>query len=179
MNDADEHVVLVNGEDVEVGAAPKLEAHRAGLLHRAFSIFLLDSSGRVLLQRRAESKYHSAGRWSNTCCGHPRAGESVEAGARRRLQEEMGLTCDLERAGWFIYKAVVGEDLIEHELDHLFIGTYEGDPAPNANEVSDWRWEHPVQIAKDLVARPHRYSAWLAPALRALSGDGRIRVSPA
>jgi isopentenyl-diphosphate Delta-isomerase len=179
VNDAEEHVVLVDGEDVEVGAAPKLEAHRAGLLHRAFSVFLLDSQGRVLLQRRASSKYHSPGRWSNTCCGHPRSGESAEAGARRRLQEEMGLTCDLESAGWFIYKASVAPDLIEHELDHLFIGRFEGDPEPNAAEVSEWRWESPVQLAKDLAARPHRYSAWLAPALRALSGAGQIRLSPA
>ena len=88
----------------------------------------------------------------------------------------MGLTCELQSAGWFIYKASVGGDLIEHELDHLFIGHFEGEPTPNASEVSDWRWEDPSQIAKDMIARPYRYTAWLAPALRALSGDGLIRL---
>ena len=179
MKDEEEHVVLVDVDDVEIGAAPKLEVHRTGLLHRAFSVFLLDREGRVLLQRRADSKYHSPGRWSNTCCGHPRPGESADEGARRRLQEEMGITCDLRSAGWFIYKASVGADLIEHELDHLFIGQFDGEPTPNASEVSDWRWEHPIQIAKDMIARPHRYSAWLGPALRALSGDGLIRLKSA
>ena len=179
MKDEEEYVVLVDVDDVEVGRAPKLEVHRTGLLHRAFSVFLLDREGRVLLQRRADSKYHSPGRWSNTCCGHPRAGESAKEGAHRRLQEEMGLTCDLQSAGWFIYKASVGADLIEHELDHLFIGHFDGEPEPNPSEVSDWRWAHPAEIAKDLIARPHRYTAWLAPALRALSGDGLIRLKPA
>src|SRR3954469_14253008 len=119
MLDARETVVLVDEDDREVGLAPKLRAHERGLLHRAFSVFVLNARGEVLLQRRADGKYHSAGLWTNTACGHPRPGEPVAAAARRRLREEMGFECALVAAGTFVYRARVGSELVEHELDHL------------------------------------------------------------
>ncbi|HEY9225015.1 MAG TPA: isopentenyl-diphosphate Delta-isomerase [Gemmatimonadaceae bacterium] len=168
-NDEEEHVVLVDVEDMELGSAPKLDAHRKGLLHRAFSVFLLDRDGRILLQQRAASKYHSPGRWSNTCCGHPRRGEATVVAARRRLGEEMGILCEIERAGSFLYRAAVAPDLIEHEFDHVLIGHFDGEPTPNQEEVSAWRWEFPHLIAEDLAVHQDAYSVWLSPALRVLS----------
>ena len=135
MDDTKELVVLVDENDNEIGLAPKLEAHRTGELHRAFSVMLLDSHNRLLLQRRAFEKYHSGGRWANTCCGHPRAGERVVDAAERRLTEEMGIACELTAAGSFIYRADVGVGIVEHELDHLLIGRFDGSPVPAATEV--------------------------------------------
>jgi isopentenyl-diphosphate delta-isomerase len=168
LDDTKEFVVLVDENDNEIGLAPKLNAHRTGELHRAFSVMLLDSQNRLLLQRRAFAKYHSGGRWANTCCGHPRDGESVVDAAKRRLTEEMGIVCDLESAGWFIYRADVGSGLIEHELDHLLIGRFDGDPAPTKSEVVEWQWSSLDQVRHDLAAHPEAYAAWFPDALRAL-----------
>ena len=155
-----DHVVLVNTDDVPQGTAGKLEAHLEGWLHRAFSIFVFDSHGRLLLQQRAHHKYHSGGLWSNTCCSHPRPGESLEDAVQRRLVEEMGFRCDLHPAFHFVYRADVGEGLIEHELDHVFIGYANAEIVPNADEVSDWMWISPEDLLADISAQPDRYTFW-------------------
>src|SRR5690349_17552900 len=131
MIDADEAVVLVNPDDTPIGTLSKLEAHRTGQLHRAFSVFIRDSNGRILLQRRANGKYHSGGLWTNACCGHPRPDEQTRVAAERRLEEEMGIRCDLSRVNTFTYFADLDNGLVEHELDHVFIGTFSGDPSPD------------------------------------------------
>lgn len=164
-----ERVILVDQHDVAVGEAEKLDAHRSGALHRAFSVFVIDREGRVLLHRRAESKYHSGGLWSNTCCGHPRPGEDTRAAAARRLEQEMGFRCGLEPAGAFVYRAQVGE-LVEHEYDHVFVGRFDGKPRPDPAEVAEWRWVRPDELAGDLRARPERYTVWLPQALLLVRG---------
>lgn len=171
MDDSREFVVLVDEADNEIGLAPKLEAHRTGELHRAFSVMLIDSGGRLLLQRRAEAKYHSGGRWANACCGHPRAGESVVDAGERRLMEEMGISCALAAAGSFIYQADVGAGLVEHELDHLLIGRFDGRPQPARREVAEWRWSSLEDVRRDLVERPDAYAAWFGDALSALERE--------
>jgi isopentenyl-diphosphate delta-isomerase len=160
----EELVILVDASDREVGQAPKLAAHRQGILHRAFSVFLFDTGGRLLLQRRAQGKYHSGGLWSNTCCGHPRPGEGLVDAAQRRLAEEMGVTCALRPVGSFTYRARVG-DLEEHELDHVLVGRHEGDPRPAASEVDAWRWVAPAEAVAELAAGPERFTPWFARAL--------------
>lgn len=160
-----EEVILVDEEDRALGAAEKLEAHRRGGLHRAFSVFVFDSAGNVLLQKRARDKYHSGGLWSNTCCSHPRPGEEVIDAARRRLSEEMGFTCDLREVFSFVYRAEVGNDLIEHEYDHVLVGTFDGRPAPDASEVEAWRWCPLEDLRKDLAADPESYTRWLTLAM--------------
>jgi len=170
MVDARETVVLVDERDREVGQAPKLEAHANGALHRAFSVFVLNARGEVLLQRRADAKYHSGGLWTNTCCGHPRPGEDVADAARRRLREEMGFDCALEPAGTFLYRADVGAGLTEHELDHLFTGRHDADPSPDPAEASEWRWQLPDDALAEAEAHPERFTPWFPLALRALLG---------
>src|SRR5215207_6915560 len=135
MQDAQETVVLVDEHDREVGLAPKLEAHETGVLHRAFSVFVLNAKGELLLQRRAGIKYHCGGLWTNTACGHPRPGEPVAAAARRRLREEMGFDCELTPIGAFLYRADVGGGLHEHEYDHVFVGRHDADPDPDPAEA--------------------------------------------
>jgi isopentenyl-diphosphate delta-isomerase len=169
MIDADERVVLVDEDDREVGTAPKLAAHLdGGRLHRAFSVFVLNAADELMLQRRADSKYHCGGRWTNTCCGHPRPGEAVAAAARRRLREEMGFDCALEPAGTFTYRADVGGGLVEHEVDHLFIGRHDADPAPDPAEADDWRWQSLDDALAEAQAHPERFTPWFPLALRAL-----------
>lgn len=155
-----ELVVLVDDDDRAVGRMEKLEAHRQGRLHRAFSVFVFDGSGRLLIQRRALGKYHSPGLWSNTCCGHPRPGEDTLAAARRRLVEEMGLVCDLEHVHSFIYRADLGNGLWEHELDHVFVGTALSEPEPHPDEVAEWRAVPRKDIGEELVVRPGEFTAW-------------------
>lgn len=135
-----EHVVLVDERDRETGVEEKLRAHEAPLLHRAVSVLVCNSAGALLMQRRAVTKYHSAGLWSNTCCGHPRPGEMPKDAAARRLREEMGVVCDLHPAGQLIYRLSLENGLFEHELNRLFVGTFDGKPQPNPEEVGDWKW---------------------------------------
>ncbi|CAN7252258.1 isopentenyl-diphosphate Delta-isomerase [Trinickia sp. LjRoot230] len=153
-------VVLVNELDQTVGIAEKIDAHTRGLLHRAFSIFVVNDEREVLLQRRAAGKYHSASRWANTCCGHPLQDEQIEAAAHRRLREEMGFDCALRWAGVFRYRADVGQGLIEHEIDHLFIGSFSDTPTPNPGEVSEWMYTSIASIEQRLSDSPDEFAAW-------------------
>jgi isopentenyl-diphosphate Delta-isomerase len=158
---ASEQLILVDAFDRELGVGEKIQVHRAGALHRAFSVFVFDRSGRLLMQKRAPDKYHSGGLWSNTACGHPRPGEATIEAARRRLQEEMGFDCELREAFKFLYRAELDGALVEHEYDHVFVGTYEGDPAPDPSEVEEWRRVTMGELLRDLSAQPHLYSCWL------------------
>lgn len=161
----EDHVILVNRNDDELGSAGKMAAHVRGDLHRAVSIFLFDARGRLLLQRRAAHKYHSAGLWSNTCCSHPRPNEESGHAARRRLREEMGIDCQLTKVFSFIYRAKLDNGLIEHEYDHVFFGNYDGSPVLNPEEADDWRWIEIPKLCADVRSRPHTYSFWLAESL--------------
>lgn len=158
-------MILVDAADAVIGAAPKLEAHRTGALHRAFSVFVFDARGDLLLQRRARTKYHSGGLWTNTCCGHPRPGEDTGRAARQRLREEMGFTCSLAAAGSFIYRTDVGGGLEEHELDHVYVGVHDGLPLPAPAEVDAWRRCAIPMLEAELRHAPGRFTAWFAPAL--------------
>lgn len=157
---ADERVVLVDAEDRETGTADKLQAHREGLLHRAISVLIRDSRGRLLLQKRHAGKYHSGGLWTNCCCSHPRPGEAPLAAAHRRLKEEMGFDCRLEPLGLTSYRAGVGDGLTEHEVVHLFAGSYDGPIRPNPQEADGFAWTDTEELAADMAARPGRYTAW-------------------
>jgi isopentenyl-diphosphate Delta-isomerase len=138
--DTNDHVVLVDPDDNQIGWSTKVEAHEQGLLHRAVSVFIFDGHGRVLLQRRARSKYHSGARWSNTCCGHPLDGERPVDAAARRLRQEMGIACELKPIGRTTYRAPVSATMTEHEIDHVFIGWWRGTPAADPAEVDEWAW---------------------------------------
>lgn len=155
-----DEVILVDAADNAVGAAEKYAAHAAGLLHRAFSVIVLDSAGRMLLQQRARHKYHSGGLWSNTCCSHPRPGEGTEVAAHRRLVEEMGFDCALERVHGFVYRAEVGNDLIEHEYDHVFVGRCDALPRCDPLEVEAWRWIEPHSLMRLVARRPDLFTYW-------------------
>ena len=155
-----ERVILVNEQDEPIGSSEKMEAHENGSLHRAVSVFVFNSEGEVLLQKRAASKYHGAGLWTNTCCTHPRPGETSVACAQRRLQEEMGFETELEERFSFIYKSEVENGLIEHEFDHVFFGTYDGEIKPNSNEVEDCTFIALDKVFTDAVNHPDRYSIW-------------------
>ena len=160
-----EDVIVVDDADRAIGVSPKLEAHHAGLLHRAFSVFVGDGAGRVLLQRRALDKYHSAGLWTNTACGHPRPGEHTADAALRRLWEEMGVRCALQRAGAFRYRSELDGGLVEHEIDHVFVGRWAGEPCADPSGVVEWRWASVADVMKELRERPARFTAWFAEAL--------------
>jgi isopentenyl-diphosphate delta-isomerase len=155
-----ERVVLVDSADTQIGVLDKMEAHRRGTLHRAFSVSVSDGKGRLLLQKRARGKYHSGGLWTNTCCGHPRPREEVLAAARRRLMEEMGFACPLEPLFRTRYCADVSNGLVESELVHVFGGHFDATPRPDPGEVEDWRWESVPAIAADVARHPERYSVW-------------------
>ncbi|HYN84470.1 MAG TPA: isopentenyl-diphosphate Delta-isomerase [Pyrinomonadaceae bacterium] len=160
-----ERLILVDARDREVGTGEKLTVHRDGALHRAFSVFVFDAAGRLLMQKRAAAKYHSAGLWSNTACGHPRPGEATERAARRRLREEMGFECGLRAAFEFVYRAELEGELVEHEYDHVFVGKHAGDPAPDPSEVEEWRWVSMDELRRGLREEPGRYSYWLKAAV--------------
>lgn len=155
-----EEVILVDVQDNATGTMEKMEAHRKGLLHRAFSVFLFNDKGQMLLQQRALNKYHSGGLWTNTCCSHPRPGEKTESAASRRLQEEMGIVTSLEKAFSFVYKAELDNALTEHEFDHVYVGVFDGQPQINPNEVHAFKWEDPLNIRNDIAEHPQCYTAW-------------------
>lgn len=153
-------VILVDEHDRETGRAEKLDAHQRGVLHRAFSVMVWDRRGRLLLQRRSIGKYHSGGRWTNACCGHPRPGELVAEAALRRLQEEMGFQCPLNLLGTFQYRAHLDRGLIEHELVHIFRGQFDGAIVANPDECDGFTWAMPDEIMRDVQSYPERFSAW-------------------
>ncbi len=155
-----EAVILVNENDEQIGMMPKLEAHEKGVLHRAFSVFLFNTQGEMLLQQRAFGKYHSEGLWSNTCCSHPKVGEDTQSAAHRRLMEEMGLETDLQFLYSFLYKAELDKGLTEHELDHVFIGISDQKPVINTEEVADWKYRSIDELFRDLESHPEHYSVW-------------------
>lgn len=155
-----EKVILVDKNDQVLGAMEKMEAHEKGELHRAFSVFLFNEKGDFLLQQRAKDKYHSGGLWTNTCCSHPRPGETVLAAAKRRLREEMGMTAKLSEAFTFIYHAPLDHNLVEHELDHVLVGRARTSPTLNPKEVADWKYMSLDDVAIDLELHPKRYTAW-------------------
>ncbi len=155
-----EMLILVNKDDKPIGADTKLRVHQLGMLHRAFSLFIFDEQGRFMLQQRAACKYHSAGLWSNTCCGHPRQGETLGSAAHRRLQEEMGFDCPLQEVSTLTYRSPLSNDLIEHEYDHILVGHYNRAPTPNPSEAAAWQWLEETTIAAQLRSQPQRYTIW-------------------
>jgi isopentenyl-diphosphate delta-isomerase len=160
MGEPSDLMTLVDEDDREIGTAEKLEAHRSGALHRAISVIIWDSAGRLLLQKRAAGKYHSGGSWTNACCGHPRPGEDVHEAALRRLQEEMGFACPLERLGTIRYRAELDHGMTEHELVHMFRGVYDGTIAPNPAEAEGYQWTRLEDVRADVAVMPQRFSAW-------------------
>lgn len=156
----EEKVILVNENDEPIGLMPKLEAHEKAVLHRAFSVFILNDRKELMLQQRAAHKYHSPLLWTNTCCSHQREGESnIEAGTRR-LREEMGFTAELRELFHFIYKAPFDNGLTEHELDHVLIGFYNKEPRINPNEVEAWKWVAIGDVKLDMELHPEKYTVW-------------------
>lgn len=139
---------------------PKMEAHEKAVLHRAFSVFVMNDKGETMLQKRAAHKYHSPLLWTNTCCSHQRVGESNTEAGKRRLMEEMGFATELKELFSFIYKAPFDNGLTEHEYDHVMIGNYKGEPKLNPDEVADWKWMKPEDVKKDISLNPDQYTAW-------------------
>jgi isopentenyl-diphosphate delta-isomerase len=156
----EEQLILVNEQDEILGTMGKMEAHRAGILHRAFSIFIFNDAGELLLQQRSATKYHSAGLWTNTCCSHPRFGEDMKLELQKRLMQEMGFNCPLQKAFNYLYKVDMGNGLIEHELDHIYTGLWNGSPLINPDEAQDWRWITPAALKTELAAGPENFTYW-------------------
>src|SRR4030095_8478210 len=174
-----QRVILVDDNDNAIGEIEKVEAHLKGLKHRAFSIFIFNSGGEMLLQQRALSKYHSAGLWSNACCSHPRPGEKTELAAARRLSEELGFTTPLQKIFDFVYKVSFANGLTENEFDHVFVGTYDGVVSTDPAEVSDWSYKSMEEIKKDLREGPGKYTEWFQIAFPKIAAwwEGRYGVN--
>ena len=156
----EEKVILVNTKDEKIGTMPKMEAHEKALLHRAFSVFILNDKGEMMLQQRAAHKYHSPLLWTNTCCSHQRDGEDNISAGKRRLKEEMGFVTELKELFSFIYKAPFDNGLTEHELDHVMIGYYNTEPLINPEEVESWKWMTPQEVKEDIALHPEDYTVW-------------------
>jgi len=154
------HVILVDADDCAIGTMEKMEAHEKGLLHRAFSIFLFNDAGEMLIHRRALTKYHCGGQWSNACCSHPIKGKELEACVRDKLFQEMGIEAVTEKAFEFVYRAELPNGLIEHEYDHVFFGSYNSAPRPNPHEVSDWRYAPIERLRSELKNHPELFTPW-------------------
>ncbi len=161
-----EYVVLVDSNDQEIGSMEKMRAHVEGKLHRAISVFVFNSRGELLLQKRAMGKYHSEGLWTNTCCSHPRVGEAVLDAANRRLGEEMGMSCPLVPVYSFVYHAGFANHLIEHEYDHVFAGFTDVHPKPDATEVAAWKYMGVAKILADIEQHPDNYTEWFKMCLK-------------
>lgn len=153
-------VILVDTQDNEIGVAPKMQVHLDGVLHRAFSVFVFNRKGELMLQQRAFNKYHSGGLWTNTCCSHPAPGETNEQAAHRRLEEEMGFDCELEHAFAFLYRTDFENGLTEHEYDHVFFGYDEPIPHLNPDEVADYRWVSLAELDAWMTDRPEDFTFW-------------------
>lgn len=155
-----ENIIVVDKFDKEIGSIEKMEAHHKGILHRAFSILVFNKKNELLLQKRDKGKYHSPGLWTNTCCSHPRFGESLEQAVNRRLKEEMGFTCELKEVFSFIYKAELENKLTENEFDHVFMGIYDGEVEINKDEVEDYKWISIEEVKVDMENNPEQYTYW-------------------
>lgn len=153
-------VILVDRNDRKIGVESKLFAHQKGLLHRAFSVWIFNENGQTVLQKRADVKYHSPGKWSNSCCSHPQPGEDTESSAVARLQEELGFSTKIRHIGSFIYNLDVEQGLFEHEFDHVFVGQYDGVIYPNPDEVSDYEWYDLSTIATMIATEPAQFTPW-------------------
>ncbi len=156
----EELVILVDEQDNQIGLMPKMEAHEKAVLHRAFSVFIFNDKNELMLQQRALHKYHSPGLWTNTCCSHQRDGETNIMAGTRRLQEEMGFVVPLKETTSFIYKAPFDNGLTEHELDHILLGMYNGEPLINEDEVASWKWMPLEDVKEDIQAHPEMYTEW-------------------
>ena len=156
----EERVILVNDKNEELGTMPKLEAHQKGVLHRAFSVFIFNDKGELLLQQRAATKYHSPMLWTNTCCSHQRMGETNIKAGKRRLQEEMGFVTELEDVFSFVYKAPFDNGLTEHELDHVLVGMYNDNPKINTEEVENFKWMTLEAVKADMEVQQEAYTEW-------------------
>ena len=156
----EENVILVDEQDNQLGLMPKMEAHEKAVLHRAFSVFIFNIKGELMLQQRAAHKYHSPLLWTNTCCSHQRDGESNIVAGKRRLEEEMGFKTDLKEVFSFVYKAPFDNGLTEHELDHVMVGTFSGEPQINKNEVASYKWMSLEAVKHDIELQPDLYTAW-------------------
>ena len=156
----EEHVILVDENDNQIGLMPKMEAHEKALLHRAFSVFIFNDKNELMLQQRAAHKYHSPKLWTNTCCSHQRDGETNLEAGKRRLKEEMGFVTDLQEKTSFIYKAPFENGLTEHELDHIMVGYYNDEPNINEDEVASWKWMSLEDVKSDIARNPQYYTAW-------------------
>jgi len=181
----EQDVILVNEQDEQIGTMGKMEAHRKAHLHRAFSIFIFNAKGEMLLQRRALNKYHSGGLWTNACCSHPIPGEDVDAAAKRRLREELGFETPLHKAFSFTYKAAFDNGLTEYEFDHVYIGHYDGPIVANPEEVSDYTYKSLEEVRSSMSSHPHKYTEWFKIALPRLdeymisSGVGKRETATA
>ena len=156
----EERVILVNENDDQIGTMPKMEAHEKAVLHRAFSVFIVNNNNEIMLQQRAHHKYHSPLLWTNTCWSHQREGETNIQAGTRRLFEEMGFVTDIKELFHFIYKAPFDNGLTEHELDHVLIGYYNEDPVINLDEVESWKWMKIEAIKLDMINNPDKYTVW-------------------
>jgi isopentenyl-diphosphate delta-isomerase len=172
-----EHVILVDESDKSIGTEEKIKAHKNGLLHRAFSIFVFNPSGELLLQKRNPEKYHCGNLWSNTCCSHPRPEELLRMAIHRRLIEEMGFDCELFHMGSFIYRSRLSNGFTEYEVDHMYQGTHGGKITVNEKEVSDYRWIDLRTLHEDLTINQNNYTPWLKPALKAFFNTSRMPFS--
>ena len=154
-----DELILVNAEDEEIGYGEKAYVHEKGLLHRAFSVFIVND-GKMLIQKRNRNKYHSGGLWTNACCSHPRKGESLKEAVHRRLEEELGIDCDVEELFDFMYRTVFAENLYEYEFDHVFLAGYSGSIKLNREEASEIKWIDLQELKEDIVRRPEKYTSW-------------------
>jgi len=164
-----EMVAIVDENDNEIGEEEKIKAHQEGKLHRAFSIFIFNSKGQMLIQKRVKTKYHSGGLWTNTCCSHPRPGEPIEKASHRRLKEEMGFDCEISEIFSFTYKVKFDNGIFENEYDHVFLGKFDGKPMPNSKEIEDWMFIGLDELKKDIKSNPEKYTHWFKIALDKLS----------
>ncbi|HNR72891.1 MAG: isopentenyl-diphosphate delta-isomerase [Bacteroidetes bacterium OLB12] len=155
-----EEVILVDEHDCEIGTLEKMAAHQQGKLHRAFSVLIFNRSGQLLLQQRAIKKYHSGGLWTNTCCSHPQPGEDILDAGRRKLIQEMGIDCNLTFSHKFLYKVKLDNNLIEHELDHVLVGYYDGQPKLNRSEAMAWKFASLNEIKQNVRLHPRNYTPW-------------------
>jgi isopentenyl-diphosphate delta-isomerase len=158
---ANDLIILVNEDDEQVGIQDKFSVHQLGLLHRAFSVFVFNSKNELLLQRRADDKYHSPGLWTNTCCSHPIPGETTINACHRRLMEEMSLKCELRHAFSFIYQCKFSNGLIENEFDHVYVGYSDNTPVLNKKEAKDWKYININDLEREIELQPDNFTEWL------------------